>query len=167
MSQGWCTNRRVVYVNHLEVRLINPILCSIYVRFIHSFICRSDPTGRTSPSSTLGFYTLWFLCTSTLKKKKDYHYYHCWLFAGLISCFLNVHPNGATVDYLWSYLSQIVNKVRVREVEDLLDRLPCVFRQDMVGVGASLERRWVYLGFKDDWSSYLVLWKTIVLKVLN
>nr|KAG5708239.1 hypothetical protein BaRGS_021173 [Batillaria attramentaria] len=51
---------------------------------------------------------------------------------GLIACFLNVHPHGATVDYLWSYLSQMMT-VKPREIEDLLDRLPCLFRQDLAG----------------------------------
>lgn len=66
---------------------------------------------------------------------------------GLISCFLHVHPNGATVDYLWSYLRQIVN-VRTREVEDLLEKLPSMFSQEIHGVGAAIERRWVFLGLQ-------------------
>merc|ERR1719376_1103335 len=33
---------------------------------------------------------------------------------GLICCFLHVHPHGATVDYLWSYLQQLIT-VRTRD----------------------------------------------------
>ncbi|KAK7499223.1 hypothetical protein BaRGS_00009483 [Batillaria attramentaria] len=71
---------------------------------------------------------------------------------GLIACFLNVHPHGATVDYLWSYLSQMMT-VKPREIEDLLDRLPCLFRQDLAGCGATLERRWCFVGFQKEKSS--------------
>ncbi|KAK7090093.1 ecto-NOX disulfide-thiol exchanger 2-like [Littorina saxatilis] len=69
---------------------------------------------------------------------------------GLIACFLNVHPSGATVDYLWSYLSQLITKVKPREIEDLLDRLPSLFRQDLAGVGATLERRWCFVGYTKE-----------------
>ncbi|KAL8625515.1 hypothetical protein ACOMHN_014604 [Nucella lapillus] len=69
---------------------------------------------------------------------------------GLICCFLNGHPSGATVDYLWSYLSQFVGKIRPREIEDLLDRLPTLFQQELAGVGASLERRWCFIGYKKE-----------------
>uniref|UniRef100_A0A0B7B5V8 Ecto-NOX disulfide-thiol exchanger 1/2 domain-containing protein n=1 Tax=Arion vulgaris TaxID=1028688 RepID=A0A0B7B5V8_9EUPU len=68
---------------------------------------------------------------------------------GLICCFLHVHPHGATVDYLWSYLRQILN-VRVREVEDLLEKIPSLFQQEIVGVGAAIERRWIYAGLNRD-----------------
>lgn len=34
------------------------------------------------------------------------------------------------------------------EVEALLSRLPCTFRQEMSGVGASLEKRWNFCGFQ-------------------
>ena len=54
------------------------------------------------------------------------------------------------MDYLWSYLSQLVTKVKPREIEDLLDRLPCLFRQDLAGVGATLERRWCFVGYQKE-----------------
>ncbi|XP_050417187.1 ecto-NOX disulfide-thiol exchanger 2 isoform X2 [Patella vulgata] len=65
---------------------------------------------------------------------------------GLICCFLHVHPFGATVDYLWSYLNQLEN-MRPREVEDLLERFPMLFKQIVHGVGASIERRWNFCGY--------------------
>ncbi|XP_059177854.1 ecto-NOX disulfide-thiol exchanger 2-like [Physella acuta] len=66
---------------------------------------------------------------------------------GLICCFLHVHPNGATVDYLWSYLRQLLN-VRTREVEDLLEKMPSIFEQEIIGVGAGIERRWIFTALK-------------------
>ncbi|XP_041352478.1 ecto-NOX disulfide-thiol exchanger 2-like [Gigantopelta aegis] len=66
----------------------------------------------------------------------------------LVCCFLHVHPFGATIDYLWSYLNQLVS-VRVREVEDVLDKLPSLFQQELKGCGARLERRWVFQGYAD------------------
>ncbi|KAI8772345.1 ecto-NOX disulfide-thiol exchanger 2-like [Biomphalaria glabrata] len=66
---------------------------------------------------------------------------------GLICCFLHVHPHGATVDYLWSYLRQIL-PVRTREVEDLLEKMPSIFDQEIIGVGAAIERRWIFTALK-------------------
>ncbi|ESP04949.1 hypothetical protein LOTGIDRAFT_184925 [Lottia gigantea] len=65
---------------------------------------------------------------------------------GLICCFLHVHPFGATVDYLWSYLNQL-EIVKPREVEDLLERFPMLFKQIVHGIGASIERRWNFCGY--------------------
>ncbi|RUS83035.1 hypothetical protein EGW08_009223 [Elysia chlorotica] len=66
---------------------------------------------------------------------------------GLVCCFLHVHPHGATVDYLWSYLRQLMT-VRVREVEDLLEKVPAIFQQEVIGVGAGTERRWIFTGMR-------------------
>ena len=38
-------------------------------------------------------------------------------------------------------------QIRTSEIEDLLEKLPSVFRQDLMGVGASLEKRWKFVGF--------------------
>lgn len=56
------------------------------------------------------------------------------------------------MDYLWSYLRQILS-VRVREVEDLLEKIPSLFQQEIVGVGAAIERRWIYTALSKDPSS--------------
>ncbi|XP_046331144.2 ecto-NOX disulfide-thiol exchanger 2-like isoform X2 [Haliotis rufescens] len=68
---------------------------------------------------------------------------------GLITCFLHVHPFGASVDYLWSYLNQMIS-CRPREIEDLVERLPMLFKQELQGVGARLERRWVFTGYSSS-----------------
>uniref|UniRef100_A0A4W5NRC9 Ecto-NOX disulfide-thiol exchanger 2 n=1 Tax=Hucho hucho TaxID=62062 RepID=A0A4W5NRC9_9TELE len=63
--------------------------------------------------------------------------------SGIISTFLHVHPFGASIEYICSYLQQLDTKVGA-----LLDRLPCTFRQELTGVGASLEKRWKFCGFE-------------------
>ncbi|MBN3313053.1 ENOX2 protein, partial [Atractosteus spatula] len=67
---------------------------------------------------------------------------------GIISTFLHVHPFGASIEYICSYLQRLDTKISASEVEALLSRLPCTFRQELTGVGASLEKRWKFCGFE-------------------
>uniref|UniRef100_A0A8C9UZK2 Ecto-NOX disulfide-thiol exchanger 2 n=1 Tax=Scleropages formosus TaxID=113540 RepID=A0A8C9UZK2_SCLFO len=67
---------------------------------------------------------------------------------GIISTFLHVHPFGASIEYICSYLQRLDTKIGPPEVEALLGRLPCTFRQELTGVGASLEKRWKFCGFE-------------------
>uniref|UniRef100_A0A3B4FPQ7 Ecto-NOX disulfide-thiol exchanger 2-like n=1 Tax=Pundamilia nyererei TaxID=303518 RepID=A0A3B4FPQ7_9CICH len=67
---------------------------------------------------------------------------------GIISTFLHVHPFGASIEYICSYLQRLDTKINPTEVESLLSRLPCTFRQELTGVGASLEKRWNFCGFQ-------------------
>ncbi|KAG5851823.1 hypothetical protein ANANG_G00055880 [Anguilla anguilla] len=69
------------------------------------------------------------------------------LLVGIISTFLHVHPFGASIEYICSYLQRLDTKISTSEVEALLGRLPCTFRQELTGVGASLEKRWKFCGF--------------------
>uniref|UniRef100_A0A3Q2CDS8 Ecto-NOX disulfide-thiol exchanger 2 n=1 Tax=Cyprinodon variegatus TaxID=28743 RepID=A0A3Q2CDS8_CYPVA len=66
----------------------------------------------------------------------------------IISTFLHVHPFGASIEYICSYLQRLDTKINPSEVEALLSRLPCTFRQELTGVGASLEKRWNFCGFE-------------------
>jgi hypothetical protein len=68
-------------------------------------------------------------------------------FAGLISTFLHVHPFGAGIDYIWSYLQKVEPNLRPPEVEALMNRFPSVFRQELSGIGANMERKWIFAGF--------------------
>uniref|UniRef100_A0A3Q2VXK5 Ecto-NOX disulfide-thiol exchanger 2 n=1 Tax=Haplochromis burtoni TaxID=8153 RepID=A0A3Q2VXK5_HAPBU len=68
--------------------------------------------------------------------------------SGIISTFLHVHPFGASIEYICSYLQRLDTKINPTEVESLLSRLPCTFRQELTGVGASLEKRWNFCGFQ-------------------
>ncbi|XP_041482729.1 ecto-NOX disulfide-thiol exchanger 2-like [Lytechinus variegatus] len=65
----------------------------------------------------------------------------------LLSIFLHVHPFGASTEYLWSYMQRINPSVTIPEIEALLNSYPTIFRQDLFGVGASLEKRWRYTAF--------------------
>ncbi|KAM6978127.1 LOW QUALITY PROTEIN: ecto-NOX disulfide-thiol exchanger 1 [Tautogolabrus adspersus] len=69
------------------------------------------------------------------------------LLLGIISTFLHVHPFGANLEYLWSYIQRLDTKVSAGELERLMVRLPSMFRQELSGVGATLEKRWKFCGF--------------------
>merc|ERR1712080_686313 len=45
----------------------------------------------------------------------------------VVSTFLNVHPFGAGVDYIWSYLLSIDPGIKHGDVEELLSRFPECF----------------------------------------
>ncbi|XP_074093740.1 ecto-NOX disulfide-thiol exchanger 2 isoform X2 [Cotesia typhae] len=66
---------------------------------------------------------------------------------GLMATFLHIHPFGASVDYVWSYLQKIEPEIRPSEVEALMQRFPQVFKQELSGIGANMERRWQFSGF--------------------
>lgn len=66
---------------------------------------------------------------------------------GLIATFLHIHPFGASVDYLWSYLQKMEPGIKPNEVEILMQRFPQVFKQELFGIGANMERRWQFSGF--------------------
>ncbi|XP_043560567.1 ecto-NOX disulfide-thiol exchanger 2 isoform X2 [Chiloscyllium plagiosum] len=69
------------------------------------------------------------------------------LLVGIISTFLHVHPFGASIDYICSYLQRLDAKISPSEIEGLMSRLQHVFQQEITGVGASLEKRWKFGGF--------------------
>ncbi|XP_067371431.1 ecto-NOX disulfide-thiol exchanger 1 isoform X2 [Channa argus] len=69
------------------------------------------------------------------------------LLLGIISTFLHVHPFGANLEYLWSYIQRLDSKVSAGDLERLMVRLPTMFRQELSGVGATLEKRWKFCGF--------------------
>lgn len=68
----------------------------------------------------------------------------------VISTFLNVHPFGAGLDYIWSYVSKFGNTTRPSDIELLMSRYPSVFRQKVTGVGANIERKWFFNGFSSS-----------------
>uniref|UniRef100_A0A8D9F667 Ecto-NOX disulfide-thiol exchanger 1 n=1 Tax=Cacopsylla melanoneura TaxID=428564 RepID=A0A8D9F667_9HEMI len=65
---------------------------------------------------------------------------------GLISIFLHIHPFGASVEYIWSYVQKFVPAVKSSDLESLMRRFGGLFTQDLVGIGANIERRWKYGG---------------------
>uniref|UniRef100_A0ACB8FYK5 Ecto-NOX disulfide-thiol exchanger 2 n=1 Tax=Sphaerodactylus townsendi TaxID=933632 RepID=A0ACB8FYK5_9SAUR len=70
------------------------------------------------------------------------------LLVGIISTFLHVHPFGASIEYICSYLQRLDSKICASEVEAVMMRLQHTFKQEMSGVGASLEKRWKFCGFE-------------------
>uniref|UniRef100_A0A673IQ68 Ecto-NOX disulfide-thiol exchanger 1-like n=1 Tax=Sinocyclocheilus rhinocerous TaxID=307959 RepID=A0A673IQ68_9TELE len=70
------------------------------------------------------------------------------LHTGIISTFLHVHPFGANIEYLWSYIQRLDTKISAGELERLMVRLPNMFQQEFSGVGATLEKRWKFCGFE-------------------
>lgn len=69
---------------------------------------------------------------------------------GIISTFLHVHPFGAGVDYVWSYVHKLEPNLKPVDVENLMTKFPTVFKQELSGIGANLERRWLFNGFNSD-----------------
>ncbi|XP_059823809.1 ecto-NOX disulfide-thiol exchanger 2 isoform X5 [Hypanus sabinus] len=80
--------------------------------------------------------------TRSLKSEKEA------LLVGIISAFLHVHPFGANIEYLWSYLQRLDAKISSGEIETLLLQLPNMFKQEFTGVGATLEKKWKFCGFE-------------------
>lgn len=66
---------------------------------------------------------------------------------GIISVFLNVHPFGAGLDYITSYVNKSIHNLRPSDIETLMVKYPTVFKQDLVGIGANMERRWILTVF--------------------
>lgn len=68
---------------------------------------------------------------------------------GIISMFLHVHPFGAGVDYVWSYVHKLEPSLKPSDVENLMTKFPRVFKQELSGIGANMERRWLFNGFNN------------------
>lgn len=70
----------------------------------------------------------------------------------LVSTFLVVHPHGASIDYIWSYVSRYVPEFKAKLLEEVLQRYSDLFREEVSGIGAKIERNWKFCGYesKDD-----------------
>ncbi|KYO26584.1 ecto-NOX disulfide-thiol exchanger 1 isoform A [Alligator mississippiensis] len=98
-----------------------------------SRICASSQEKECPLESTLS--------SSPVKSEREA------LLVGIISTFLHVHPFGASIEYICSYLQRLDTKISTTEVEVLMTRLQHTFKQELSGVGASLEKRWKFCGF--------------------
>ncbi|MPC28909.1 Ecto-NOX disulfide-thiol exchanger 1 [Portunus trituberculatus] len=78
----------------------------------------------------------------TLQGMQQFH------IASLTSTFLHIHPKGASVDYIWSFIQQFDKEIRPSDIEAMLNQYPTVYRQITTGVGACLERKWIFTGFE-------------------
>lgn len=68
-------------------------------------------------------------------------------FVGLVVAFLHVHPYGASMDYIWSYLHRGGIDTKSSRLEALLETFPNMFQMKMCGVGVNFEKRWLFIGF--------------------
>ncbi|GFY43963.1 ecto-NOX disulfide-thiol exchanger 1 [Trichonephila inaurata madagascariensis] len=65
----------------------------------------------------------------------------------LISIFLHVHPFGASIDYICSYLVKTHPTIITRDIESLMRKFPNLFKEESTGIGATLEKKWMFVGF--------------------
>lgn len=73
---------------------------------------------------------------------------------GLVSTFLVVHPFGASLDYIFSYVQRTAPNLRPKELEEILSRYGSIFNEEVSGVGAKIERKWKFCGFYDTKSKH-------------
>ncbi|XP_058838626.1 ecto-NOX disulfide-thiol exchanger 2 [Topomyia yanbarensis] len=66
----------------------------------------------------------------------------------LVSTFLVVHPHGASIDYIWSYVNRYVPELKVKLLEEILQRYLNLFREEVSGIGAKIERNWKFVGYE-------------------
>ncbi|XP_047027474.1 ecto-NOX disulfide-thiol exchanger 2-like isoform X1 [Helicoverpa zea] len=65
----------------------------------------------------------------------------------LLSAFLMVHPRGATLDYLASYVKSLTPGVTQSTVLEVLKKYNDVFQRKTTGVGACIEHKWCFTIF--------------------
>lgn len=66
---------------------------------------------------------------------------------GLVSTFLVVHPFGASIDYIYSYVQRFSPRLRPKELEEIISRYGNLFTEEVSGIGAQIERKWKFCGF--------------------
>ncbi|CAH0584204.1 unnamed protein product [Chrysodeixis includens] len=67
---------------------------------------------------------------------------------GIMSAFLQVHPQGASLDYVVSYVRAIFPHVTQATIHHVLQKHNDVFERSTSGVGANIENRWSFIAFK-------------------
>lgn len=71
----------------------------------------------------------------------------------LVATFLVVHPFGASLDYIYSYVQRTSTHLRPKELEEILCRYTSIFREEVNGIGAKIERKWKFCGFDKQHNS--------------
>ncbi|CAH2981264.1 unnamed protein product [Chilo suppressalis] len=69
---------------------------------------------------------------------------------GVMSAFLQVHPHGASLDYVVSYVRALFPHVSQATVHHVLQKHSDVFQRTTSGVGANIEHKWSFVGFNKD-----------------
>lgn len=92
-----------------------------------------------------------FSSDSLKPKKKDAPLNgDCARVVALVSTFLAVHPFGASIDYIWSYVQRIALNLQQKELEHILNRYDNLFVEEVTGIGAKIERKWKFCGFSSE-----------------
>lgn len=65
----------------------------------------------------------------------------------ILTAFLMVHPLGASLDYLVSYVRSMTPNVTQATVLSTLQKYADIFRCQTTGIGACIEHRWSYVTF--------------------
>ncbi|XP_026486988.1 ecto-NOX disulfide-thiol exchanger 2-like [Vanessa tameamea] len=66
---------------------------------------------------------------------------------GVMSAFLQVHPQGASLDYVVSYVRALFPSVSQATIHHVLQKHDEVFERTTSGVGANIENRWTFVAF--------------------
>lgn len=64
--------------------------------------------------------------------------------ASLVATFLNVHPKGASVGNICSYLEEMDCIINTGEVENLLKKFSTIFKEESTGAGDDLAKKWIF-----------------------
>lgn len=102
---------------------------------LRAYKCRKRDNDRNEENDLA-------LCSSSINLENEAR------LVGLISTFLNVHPFGANIDYICSYLHQIDSTIKARDVESLMKKFPAIYKEESTGIGASLGKKWCFTGFQ-------------------
>ncbi|CAH0746693.1 unnamed protein product [Diatraea saccharalis] len=65
----------------------------------------------------------------------------------VLTAFLLVHPLGATLDYIVSYVRSMIPGVTHDAVNSVLQNYTDIFRRKTTGVGSNIEHKWEYVTF--------------------
>ncbi|KAG6442236.1 ecto-NOX disulfide-thiol exchanger 2 isoform X2 [Manduca sexta] len=69
---------------------------------------------------------------------------------GIMSPFLQVHPHGASLDYVVSYVKAILPNVTQSTIHHVLEKHNDVFRRTTSGMGANMEHKWTFIAFNNN-----------------
>lgn len=65
----------------------------------------------------------------------------------VLTAFLLVHPLGASLDYMVSYVRSIIPNVNQATVHNILQKYGDVFARQSSGVGANFESKWTFVTY--------------------
>ncbi|KAH9637150.1 hypothetical protein HF086_016172 [Spodoptera exigua] len=69
---------------------------------------------------------------------------------GVMSAFLQVHPQGASLDYVVSYVRALFSQVSQATIHHVLQKHTDVFERTTSGVGANIENKWNFIAFNKN-----------------